>query len=96
LREVEVHIEPDEILSQALKEGDLDVRSVVRECIYEESAEAVLDCIEHDEIERYCQRHELGLANDFETIVAALKQLSNLEKAKLLWLLLKCEGDHHA
>lgn len=93
LRDIEVHVEPDEILKKALQEGDLDVRSVIRECIYEESAEAVLDCIEHCDIESYCKRHDIGInLVHFETIASALRDLTNLEKAQLLWLLLKCEG----
>jgi len=93
LRDVEVHIEPDEILKKALEEGDLDVRSVIRECIYEESAEAVLDALEHCDIEHYCKRHDIGTTIvDFETIASAVKNLTNLDKAQLLWLLLKCEG----
>jgi hypothetical protein len=93
LRDVEVHIEPDEILKKALEEGDLSVDKVVRACIYEESAEAVLDALEHGDIEHYCKRHDIGMMIvDFETIASVLRNLTNLEKAQLLWLLLKCEG----
>lgn len=96
LRDVEVYIEPEEILSKALKEGDLDVRSVIREFIYEESAEAILDALEHCDIEYYCQRHDIGTEMEFESISKKVVRLSNQEKAQLLWLLLKCEGNHHA
>ena len=92
LREVEVYVEPDEILKKALEEGDLSVDQVVRECIYEESAEAVLAAIDHSEIEHYCKHHGIGTRMNFETIASALKDLTQLEKAQLLWLLLKCEG----
>lgn len=93
LRDVEVHIEPEEILSQALKEGDLDARSIIRECIDEESVEAVLDCIEHGDIERYCQCHDIGMdAVGIDAIITALSSLTNLEKAQLLWKLLECKG----
>ncbi len=93
LRDVEVYVEPDEIFKKALEEGDLSVDKVVRECIYEESAEAVLDVIEHGDIEHYCKRHDIGTTVvDFETIAGALDNLTNLEKAQLLWLLIKCEG----
>jgi hypothetical protein len=93
LRDVEVYVEPDEILKKALEEGDLRIDQVVKECIYEESAEAVLDVIDHSDIEHYCKRHDIGTTIvDFETIASAVKNLTNLEKAQLLWLLLKCEG----
>jgi hypothetical protein len=93
LRDVEVYIEPDEILKKALEEGDLSVDKVVRACIYEENAEAVLDAVEHCDIEHYCKRHDIGTTVvDFETIASALRNLTQLEKAQLLWLLLKCEG----
>lgn len=93
LRDVEVYIEPDEILKKALEEGDLSVDQVVRACIYEESSDAVLNVLDHSDIEYYCKRHDIGTTIvDFETIASALKNLSNLEKAQLLWLLLKCEG----
>lgn len=92
LRDVEVYVEPDEILKKALEEGDLKVDQVVRACIYEESAEAVLDAIDHDDIEHYCKRHDIGTTMNFETIASAIKDLTQLEKAQLLWLLLKCEG----
>jgi hypothetical protein len=93
LRDVEVYVEPDEILKKALEEGDLSVDKVVRACIYEENAEAVLDAVEHCDIEHYCKRHDIGTTVvDFETIASALRNLTQLEKAQLLWLLLKCEG----
>jgi hypothetical protein len=93
LRDVEVYVEPDEILKKALEEGDLSVDKVVRACIYEESSDAVLEALEHSDIEDFCKRHEIGAAViDYETIALALKSLTNQEKAQLLWLLLKCEG----
>jgi hypothetical protein len=52
-----------------------------------------LDVIDHSDIEHYCKRHDIGTTIvDFETIASAVKNLTNLEKAQLLWLLLKCEG----
>ncbi|MDD3597092.1 hypothetical protein [Sulfuricurvum sp.] len=93
LRDVEVYVEPDEILKKALEEGDLSVDKVVRACIYEESSDAVLEALEHCDIEDFCKRHEIGtVVVDFETILSMLNTLTNQEKAQMLWLLIKCEG----
>lgn len=93
LRDVEVHIEPEEILTKALQEGDLSVDKIVRECVYEENVDAVLDALEHGDIEYYCKRHDIYTAHiDLDLVANALKTWSQTDKAKLLWLLLKCEG----
>lgn len=93
LRDVEVYIEPDEILKKALEEGDLSVDKVVRACIYEESSVAVLEALEHSDIEDFCKRHEIGsTVVNYGAIVSTLSRLTNQEKAQLLWLLIKCEG----
>jgi len=97
LKDVEVFIEPKDILSQALSEGDITIQDVISQCIYEESVSEVLDSIDKEEIESYClsnriSNHLLTL----DDIAVALPSLNKTDKAKLLWLILKCEGDRDA
>jgi len=90
LRDVEVHIEPETVLTQALQEGDISTDTVVRECIDQDSANAVLDAVDNSDIESYCKRY--GLADvlpKYDEIVLGLRGLANEDKAKILWLLLK-------
>lgn len=93
LRDVEVHVEPEEILTQALQEGDVTVSTAVSLCIDEEGIERVLDAIENDDIRTYCDNNSIyDYLEDFESIAAAVKELTQPEKAQLVWMLLKCEG----
>lgn len=93
LKYVEAHIEPEEILIQALTEGDISTATVVSLCVCEDGADAVLEAVENDDIRSYCNNR--GIYNqleDFESITKALVELSQSEKAQLVWMLLKCEG----
>lgn len=93
LRDVEVHVEPEEILNQALQEGDVTVGTAIYLCIAEEGAESVLDAIDNDDIRTYCSsRNICNNHNDFESMAKAAKELSQTNKAQLVWILLKCEG----
>jgi hypothetical protein len=83
LRDVEVHIEPETVLVQALEEGDISVDAIVRECISQDGADIVLDAIDNDDITSYSKR--FGLADELPNLEA----LDQEDKAKLLWLLLK-------
>ena len=90
LRDVEVHIEPETVLVQALEEGDISVDAIVRECISQDGADIVLDAIDNDDITSYSKR--FGLADELpnlEAIVLGVRELDQEDKAKLLWLLLK-------
>lgn len=90
LRDVEVHIEPETVLTQALQEGDISADTVIRECINEDGADAVLDAIDNDDIASYSKR--FGLADELpnlDEIVLGIRELNQEDKAKLLWLLLK-------
>ena len=92
LKDVEVFIEPNEILTQALEEGDLTVDTVIRECITEGGDEAVLDALDNDDIINYVEKYDLDIKlNVYEQIKRALVELSQKDKAQLLWYLLKCE-----
>ena len=92
LKDVEVHIEPSDILRQALDDGDINVDQVVCECIAQEDAESVLDAVDNVDITDYCKRYELGIvADNFSHIFESIKELNQMQKAQLLWLLLKCE-----
>ena len=90
LRDVEVHIEPETVLTQALQEGDISLDTIIRECISEDGADAVLDSIDNNDIESYSKR--FGLADElpnYDEIVLGLRELDQDDKAKLLWQLLK-------
>ncbi len=88
LRDVEVYIEPDEILTKALEEGDLSADTVVRECIINDGVDSVLDAIDNGDITDYCERLELTTQLDFEQVAANVRQMNQTEKAKLMWMLL--------
>ena len=93
LRDVEVYIEPDEILRQALSEGDLDISQVVSECVDQEGTNSVLNALEHETITAYCKAQNLlDLTDPFHDTLELLPRLSQCEKAQLLWTLLECKG----
>lgn len=90
LRDVEVHVEPETILVQALQEGDIPIDAIIRECISEDGADAVLDAIDNNDITSYSKR--FGLADELpnlDAMVLGVRELDQEDKAKLLWLLLK-------
>ncbi len=93
LRDVEVHIEPQEILIQALQDYDLSIDTVISQCIYEENADEVLKAIDNADIQNYCEVNNISTTtNDFESITLTVKELNQQEKAQLVWMLLRCEG----
>lgn len=93
LRDVEVHIEPEEILTQALQDGDVTVGTAIYLCINEEGTEAVLNAIDKSEMSTYCNNNNIyDHLEDFESITTAVNKLTQSEKAQLVWMLLKCEG----
>jgi len=93
LKDVEIHIEPEEILIQALQDYDLSIDTVVSQCIYEEDVNAVLETIDNADIQNYCENNNISITtNGFESIAKVVKELNQQEKAKLVWMLLKCEG----
>ena len=90
LRDVEVHVEPETILVQALEEGDISVDAIIRECISQDGADVVLDAIDNDDITSYSKR--FGLTCELpklDEIILGVRELDQEDKAKLLWLLLK-------
>lgn len=92
LRDVEVHIEPETVLTQALQEGDMSTDAIIRECISEDGADAVLDAVDNSDIESYSKR--FGLADElpnYDEIVLGVRELDQENKAKLLWKLLQCK-----
>jgi len=92
LRDVEVFIEPEEILIQALQEGDISIDSVVRACVDEEGADSVLEVISADVIKEYCIQRDINIElNYFDQISDAVKEFTVSEKAMLLWQLLREE-----
>ena len=92
LQEVEVYLEPKEIVQQALEHGDIYADELISICIDHESTDYVLESIDNDKIKQYCYNKDLNLDEMyFEQISEAVKVFTTDEKAKLLWLLLKCE-----
>ena len=88
LKYVEIEIEIDEILSQALRERDMSIRDAVSICEDESDAEEILDLISDEDIQRYCNTKGIELECDFEMMTKNLKWLSAEERASLLWHLL--------
>ena len=92
LKYVEAHIEPEQILIQAIQEADISVGSVVRACIEEEGVDAVLEMFDHEVIKQFCYDKDINIElKYFEQISAAVKEFSSTEKAMLLWQLLQCQ-----
>ena len=90
LKYVEAHIEPEQILIQAIQEADISVESVVRACVEEEGADAVLEVISADVIKQFCYDKDINIELQyFDQISAAVKEFNNNEKAMLLWQLLQ-------
>jgi len=95
LRDVEVHIEPEKVLVQALQEGDISTNTIIRECIEEDgSSDIILGAISYDDIDNFCKRTGISqIVPSLEEITQGLKELSDTDKAKLLWLLLKSDNE---
>ena len=92
LKQVEVYIEPQEILQQALQDYDLSITDVVDICIEESSEDTVLEAIENDVIKQYCYDKDINIElKYFDQISEAVKEFSSTEKAMLLWQLLQCK-----
>jgi len=93
LKYVEAHIEPEQILIQAIQEADISVESVVRACIEEEGADAVLEAFDHEVIKQFCYDKDINIElKYYDQISAAVQEFTIQEKAMLLWQLLKEEG----
>ena len=93
LKDVAVHFEPQEILTQAIQDYDLSVTDVVNICIEEESVDTVLEVINNEDIKSYCHDKDINIDLDyFPQICEAIKEFTSAEKAQLLWQLLK-DGD---
>ena len=88
LKYVEVEIEADEILFQALRDGDLSVDDAVRICEEEAGTKEVLDSIADEDIKIYCDTKGIELKVSFEDMAKNLKSLSQEERSKLLWFII--------
>ena len=88
LRDVEVYVEPDDILSKAISEGDLSVRDVISICEEEADAQEILQEIDDEDIQQYCNEKNIEIEYDFEMIAKSLKYLEQKERASLLWLII--------
>ena len=91
LKDVEVHIEPIEVLQQALQDYDLSITDAVHICIEESSEDTVLEAIDNDVIKQYCYDKDINIElNHLDQISDAIQEFSSQEKAMLLWQLLQC------
>ena len=88
LRDVEVYVEPDDILSKALCDGDLSIRDAISICEDEAGTKEVLDSIADEDIKNYCDTKGIEIKYDFEMIASSLKHLSQEERASLLWFII--------
>ena len=92
LKDVEVHIEPIEVLQQALQDYDLSLSDVISICIDESSVDTVLEEIDHEDLKSYCYDKDINIElKYFDQISAAVQEFSKNEKAMLLWQLLQCQ-----
>ena len=92
LKDVEVHIEPIEVLQQALQDYDLSLSDVISICIDESSVDTVLEAIDHEDIKSYCHDKDINIElKYFNQISAAVQEFNTNEKAMLLWQLLQCQ-----
>ena len=92
LQEVEAHINPADVVQQALETKDIYAHELISMCIDYESVDYVLESIDNDKIKQYCYDKDINIEKIyFEQISEAVKVFTTEEKAKLLWLLLKCE-----
>ena len=87
LRDVEVYVEPNDILSKALSDGDLSIYDAVSICEEEAGASEILDSIDDEDIQKYCNDKELELSCDFKMMAKNLKSLSQEERAQILWFI---------
>ena len=88
LKQVEIEVEPEEVLFQALREGDLSINDAVSICEEEAGAQEVLESVDDEDIQRYCEEHGIELEQNFKTIVKSLKSLTQEERASLLWFII--------
>jgi hypothetical protein len=92
LKDVEVFIEPEVVLTQALEEGDITTATIVAECISEDGVDSVLKTLDADEIIEYVQKYNLkAYIGGINEIIEAISLLNDTEKAQVLWHLLKCK-----
>ena len=90
LLDVEAHVEPSEVLTQALQDYDLSVNDTIDICIDESDVDTVLEAIDNDAIKSYCYSKDINIElKYFQQISDAVKEFSDQEKAMLLWQLLK-------
>jgi len=93
LRDVEVYVEPEEIIFQSLSDGDIPVRDIVAMCQEEAGTEEVLKSIEDRDIQVYCDTKGIELKCDLNMIIKNIRILSREERASLLWELMGVDDE---
>jgi len=93
LKSVEAHIQAEEILKEALQEGEISVKRVIEICEDEEGDESVLDEIDNDRIRAYSKSYDLNISLDsYAQVVSVVDDFAHQDKALLLWHLLNSKG----
>lgn len=94
LKSVEADIQVEDMLKQALQEGDISVKRVIEICEDEEGDESVLDEIDNDRIRIYSKKYDLNISLDsYAQVINVVDDFTHQDKAMLLWHLLKSKGD---
>ncbi len=96
LKYIEVEIEVEEILSQALRDGDLSVRETLSLCEDEIGMQDMLEELspDGDDIQEYCDTKNIELEVSFEDMVRSLKtNLNQEQRASLLWFIIGMNDD---
>lgn len=93
LNDVEAHIEPTELLQQALQGGYISVSTTIDICIDEGSVNEILSSLDQDDIAEYYEEKRLRTSfNSVDLILEEISYLDDTSKAVLLWRLLECRG----
>lgn len=88
LKYVEVEIEIEEVFEKALSDMDLSMRDAINICESVSSAEEILEYIDDEDIQKYCDTKGIEIEYDFEMIVENLKTLSKEQRASLFWFII--------
>ena len=85
LKHVEAHIEPNDILREAIDNGDIKLSEIMGIVTNDYSNSDILDYFKLSDIEDYLGNEELQVNEVFDAVKAFTKE----QKALLLWQLLK-------
>ncbi len=93
LRDIEAYVEPDDILQQALRDGDLSGRDTINILQEDMLIDDILDEFDPIDILAFCKKNEIKQELDFEEIVDSLQELSKEEKKEIIWKIINIDND---